>query len=62
MFTCTDQQVIQDARRVTGDLEYIPTDPQEFCNRIFTTCYMGSENSSAETKNRAKELAAQIGR
>jgi hypothetical protein len=29
---------------------------------VFTTCYMGSENSSVETKNRAAELAQQIGR
>uniref|UniRef100_A0A8C7LLT0 NAD/GMP synthase domain-containing protein n=1 Tax=Oncorhynchus mykiss TaxID=8022 RepID=A0A8C7LLT0_ONCMY len=31
------------------------------CERIFTTCYMAIENSSVGTRNRAKELAAQIG-
>uniref|UniRef100_A0A8C7FM96 Uncharacterized protein n=1 Tax=Oncorhynchus kisutch TaxID=8019 RepID=A0A8C7FM96_ONCKI len=34
---------------------------QALCGRIFTTCYMASENSSVGTRNRTKELAAQIG-
>ena len=54
--------MIQDARRVVSDMEYIPVDPQEFAGRIFTTCYMATENSSRETHNRAKELAGEIGR
>jgi len=61
----TEKQVIADARRMTGepeDSEYLPTDPKEFSNRIFHTCYMGTENSSAETRNRAKDLAKTIGR
>lgn len=61
----TDNQVIADARRIAGeseDSEYSPTDPKEFSNRIFHTCYMGTENSSAETRRRAKQLAEAIGR
>ena len=54
--------MISDARKVVGDPEYIPKEPRELCNRIFTTCYMGSQNSSTETRNRAKDLANQIGR
>lgn len=60
-----DKQVIADARRIAGEPEdsgYIPSDPHEFAGRIFHTCYMGTENSSAETRNRAKDLAAAIGR
>jgi NAD+ synthase (glutamine-hydrolysing) len=56
--------VIADARSIVGgpvDSEYIPSDPREFCGRIFHTCYMGTENSSAETRNRAKALAEAIG-
>ena len=30
-------------------------------NRIFVTCYMGSENSSEETRSRAKNLAQDVG-
>ncbi|EIN09648.1 glutamine-dependent NAD(+) synthetase with GAT domain-containing protein [Punctularia strigosozonata HHB-11173 SS5] len=59
-----DENVIADARRMTGEpaeSTYVPTDPREFCNRIFHTCYMGTENSSTETRGRAKELADAIG-
>ncbi|ODN97035.1 NAD+ synthetase [Cryptococcus amylolentus CBS 6273] len=59
-----DQQVIEDARRITGEpegSEYLPTDPREFAGRIFHTCYMGTENSSNETRQRAKDLANAIG-
>ncbi|CAK5267570.1 unnamed protein product [Mycena citricolor] len=59
-----NQQVISDARRISGELEdskYLPTDPREFTNRVFHTCYMGTENSSAETRLRAKQLAEAIG-
>ncbi|KAG8775417.1 glutamine-dependent NAD(+) synthetase [Ceratobasidium sp. 428] len=57
-------QVISDARRMCGEPEgsdYIPTDPREFTNRIFHTCYMGTENSSADTRKRAKLLSESIG-
>jgi NAD+ synthase (glutamine-hydrolysing) len=49
---------------MTGEPEhstYLPTDPREFANRIFHTCYMGTENSSPETRKRAKDLAEAIG-
>ena len=36
-------------------------DPKELANRIFVTCYMGSENSSEDTRSRAKNLAQDIG-
>lgn len=58
----SDVQVLEDIRRVVGDDAYRPQQPAELCSRIFTTCYMASENSSAATCNRAKELANQIGR
>lgn len=57
----TDPKVLADVRRITADAEYIPKSPQELCNRILVTCYMGTENSSKETKNRASGLAAAIG-
>ncbi|KAJ6621395.1 hypothetical protein B0H10DRAFT_2018358 [Mycena sp. CBHHK59/15] len=59
-----DQLVIADARRIAGEPEdstYIPSDPREFANRIFHTCYMGTENSSVETRQRAKQLSEAIG-
>lgn len=63
--TCADEQVIADARRIAGEPEdssYLPSDPREFAKRIFHTCYMGTENSSTETRARARQLAEAIGR
>ena len=57
--------MIADARRIAGEPEdsnYVPTDARELCGRIMHTCYMGTENSSAETRGRAKELAEALGR
>lgn len=59
-----NKQVIADARRLANEDpegDYVPSDPREFCGRIFHTCYMGTENSSKETRKRAKELAHEIG-
>lgn len=59
-----NEEVIRDARHIAGepaDSDYLPTDAQEFAGRIFHTCYMGTENSSKETRARAKKLAEQIG-
>jgi NAD+ synthase (glutamine-hydrolysing) len=59
-----DETVIADSRRVAGeaaDSKYLAEDPKEFANRLFHTCYMGTSNSSAETRDRAKRLAAEVG-
>ena len=59
-----DAAVIEDARRISGeppDSTYVPLDAKEFCGRIFHTCYMGTQNSSADTRGRAKQLAQSIG-
>lgn len=57
-----DEQVLSDVRKIVCDPSYVPSDPKELCGRIFHTCYMGSENSSQDTKRRAQVLAQQIGR
>ena len=57
-------QVLADARRICGEQEsskWRPQSPQDLCGRIFATCFMGSENSSVETRKRAKDLAHDIG-
>lgn len=57
-----NKQVIKDAQLVAGMPEdWMPKTPQELANRIFCTCYMGTENSSSETRSRSKELAEKIG-
>ena len=59
---CADTQTLQDVRCIVNDPQYTPSDPRELCGRIFTTCYMASDNSSQDTCTRAAELAQQIGR
>ncbi|XP_046583334.1 LOW QUALITY PROTEIN: glutamine-dependent NAD(+) synthetase-like [Haliotis rubra] len=56
-----DKTVLEDAQRLVGEEDYVPSDPRDLASRIFTTCYMASENSSEETRNRAVGLAQQIG-
>ncbi|KAJ2493545.1 glutamine-dependent NAD(+) synthetase [Coemansia sp. RSA 2050] len=56
-------QAIADVRRVCGESggEYVPASAQELASRIFCTSYMGTANSTAETRARARDLAAAIG-
>ncbi|XP_047733174.1 glutamine-dependent NAD(+) synthetase isoform X3 [Prionailurus viverrinus] len=56
-----NQEVLGDVRTIVDQLDYTPRDPRELCGRVLTTCYMASENSSRETRDRAAELAQQIG-
>ncbi|XP_050067500.1 glutamine-dependent NAD(+) synthetase [Anopheles maculipalpis] len=56
-----DRQVRDDCRKILADPEYIPTSASELCGRLLFTCYMGTENSSRETRQRAATLAGQIG-
>jgi len=57
-----NKQVIEDVRRMTQkEAPWIPETPQELGNLIFTTCYMGTANSSKETRSRATQLAKDIG-
>lgn len=56
-----EAQVLHDVRKILADPEYTPSNPAELCNRLLVTCYMGSENSSSETRQRASKLANQVG-
>lgn len=59
-----DETVLSDVRRICGeapDSTWVPATPQELAGRIFHTSFMGTENSSAETRARAKDLAEVIG-
>lgn len=49
-------------RRIVSQADYVPRDRRELCGRLFHTVYMATENSSPETKNRARLLSQQIGR
>ncbi|QSZ36450.1 hypothetical protein DSL72_006329 [Monilinia vaccinii-corymbosi] len=57
-------QVVEDLLRIVGEEEdstWRPSSSQDIANRIFHTAYMGSKNSSAETRVRAKDLGEKIG-
>ena len=56
-----NSQVLRDVQRVVKEPDYVPCEPKELCGRIFVTCYMGTENSSTETRQRAANLAKDIG-
>lgn len=57
----SNEQVIVDLRTIVSDKDYLPESAKELCSKLFVTCYMGTENSSQETKIRAATLATQIG-
>lgn len=60
-----NEQVIADVKRIAGPYEkegWLPKTPQELCQNLFHTVYMGmASQSSKETRKRAKDLAAAIG-
>ncbi|ABN64804.2 glutamine-dependent NAD(+) synthetase [Scheffersomyces stipitis CBS 6054] len=57
----SDPQVLTDIQALTHDPSFVPKTPQEIAEKLFYTSFMGTENSSAETRSRAKELASKIG-
>ncbi|KAH8668588.1 putative glutamine dependent NAD+ synthetase [Xylariales sp. PMI_506] len=58
-----NKQVLADVKRIaTYNEGKIPDTPEELCNQIFHTVYMGMKTqSSKETRSRARELSEAIG-
>jgi NAD+ synthase (glutamine-hydrolysing) len=56
-----DAQVLHDVRKILADPDFTPHNAAQLCNRLLVTCFMGSENSSKETRRRASVLANQLG-
>uniref|UniRef100_A0A7I4BDN0 Glutamine-dependent NAD(+) synthetase n=3 Tax=Physcomitrium patens TaxID=3218 RepID=A0A7I4BDN0_PHYPA len=57
-----DKQVIADAIRMGNYRnDEVPESADEFAQRLLHTVYMGTENSSHATRDRAKRLAGEIG-
>ena len=54
------RRTVADVRRITGR-EELPASARELAHMIMHTCYMGTKNSSAETRERAALVAEQIG-
>ncbi|SCU84875.1 LAMI_0C09252g1_1 [Lachancea mirantina] len=55
-------QVLNDVRKICRmDENWEPKDAQEIAGKIFHTCFMGTENSSKDTRQRSRELSKVIG-
>mmetsp|Transcript_2496 Transcript_2496/g.3794 ORF Transcript_2496/g.3794 Transcript_2496/m.3794 type:complete len:245 (+) Transcript_2496:112-846(+) len=56
-----NEAVLADVRKIVREEKFVPKDSKDLASRIFHTCYMGTTNSSKETRDRAKKLANEIG-
>ncbi|OAA79392.1 glutamine-dependent NAD(+) synthetase synthase [Akanthomyces lecanii RCEF 1005] len=57
-----NKQVIADMKRIAKYTTELPETPEALCNQLLHTVYLGMENqSSKETRQRAKDLAARTG-
>jgi NAD+ synthase (glutamine-hydrolysing) len=57
-----NKQVAADVQRIVGMKDWLPDSPQELCNHILHTIYMGmSGHSSEQTRSRACRLAQDLG-
>jgi NAD+ synthase (glutamine-hydrolysing) len=57
-----NEVVLRDLRRILSESDdYVPADHKAVANRIMHTCYMGTTNSTTETRSRAAAIAAQVG-
>ncbi|CAL9729690.1 hypothetical protein MOUN0_H04918 [Monosporozyma unispora] len=57
-----NEQVLKDIRKLTrNEDDWVPTKPQDISSKIFHTCFMGTENSSKQTRGRSRELSEKIG-
>lgn len=54
------EDVIKHLRKVTGEDDFAPKSPEDIIKRVLFTAYMGSKNSSTETRKRARDLAAHL--
>ncbi|EHA47279.1 hypothetical protein MCOR27_008586 [Pyricularia oryzae] len=56
-----EENTLNDLRKVTGINDYVPESPEEIVGKLLHTCFMGTVNSSDETRSRAKRLAERLG-
>ncbi|KAF2095077.1 glutamine-dependent NAD(+) synthetase with GAT domain-containing protein [Rhizodiscina lignyota] len=56
-----EESTLADLRRLVGNKNFVPKSPREIVSRLLHTCYMGTVNSSDETRSRAKALSEKLG-
>lgn len=55
------ENTLADLRVITGLKDVAPKTPNDIVNLLLTTCYMGTVNSSEDTRSRAEKLAQKLG-
>lgn len=56
-----NKTVLKDIRALVKDPAFLPITPQDVAEKLFYTSFMGTTNSSKETRARAKELSHCLG-
>jgi NAD+ synthase (glutamine-hydrolysing) len=51
-----EESTLRDLRRVVGVEDYTPPNPEDVVRRLLTTAYMGTTNSSNETRSRESTI------
>lgn len=51
-----EESTLRDLRKVVGLKDYDPKSPEEIVSKLFHTCFMGTVNSSGETRSRTMFL------
>ena len=57
----TDPETLAELRRVVRDDKFTPSRYQDIVSRTFVTSYLGTVNSSEDTKSKADRIARDIG-
>jgi len=63
-YVTPNEQVLRDLRRICGGGDYefwLPSSPQDIASHVLHTIFMGTENSSQNTTERAQRLSEAIG-
>ena len=57
-----DEPILFELRSLIHNDTFVPKSPQDICQQLFHTAYMGTKNSGNETRTRARILAESISR
>merc|ERR1719151_203623 len=56
-----NEYVIRKLRRIFGDKEFLPKNPNEICQKILHTAFLGCDEADDNAKKRSQALADKIG-
>ncbi|KAL4445070.1 hypothetical protein ABPG74_018798 [Tetrahymena malaccensis] len=55
-----DETILKTLRQIVKDESFVPTCPKDICKRVLYTGYLGTRNSSQETRDHAQLLSEEI--